>query len=428
MRIELSYGKTGYVLGLPDDWDITVVRKKPMPVLPDPQAACRGAFERPVGSEPLRDLARGRRSACIAICDITRPVPNGTILPPLLRELLAAGLSSDAITVIVATGLHRPNEGDELVEVVGDRWVLDTVPVVNHVARNDADHVSLGTTGRGTPVSLDRRFVEADLKIVVGLVEPHFMAGYSGGRKVITPGVAHHETIRSIHSARFLEHDRADNCVLDGNPVHEEIVEIARMVGECFAVNVVIDEARRISFVNFGALEESHGAAVAYVRPYAEVPLSRRYRTVVTTSAGHPLDRNYYQTVKGMVAAMGIVEPGGNLFVVSECSEGLGSPEYGASQQRLMELGAEGFMRAIRPRQFAGIDEWETEMQLKAMRAGKVHLFSGCLCDEDRALTGLCMVESLEEAVHRSVAETGDKGVAVIPEGPYVIPVYQPVA
>jgi nickel-dependent lactate racemase len=422
MHIKMHYGKTGLPLDLPDDWDITVIRKKPMPILHDPEKTLKEIFEYPAGVKSLAELASGRRNACILICDITRPVPNGAILPTLIQLLVSSGMKPTDIRVLVATGLHRPNEGEELREVVGSDWVLETVKVENHFARRDEDHTDLGSTRHGIPVRLDRRFVEADLRIVVGLVEPHFMAGYSGGRKVITPGIAHRDTITSIHAAGMLEQKGIENCVIDENPLHQELVEIVRMVGECFAVNVVIDEARQISFVNFGDIEKSHREAVSFVRPFAEVPLAQKFKTVITSGAGYPLDKNYYQTVKGMVAALDILEPGGNLFIVSECSEGIGSPEYATCQRRLIDVGPEAFMEQILPKTRAGIDEWETEMQLKVAKVGKIHLYSGCLCDADKQLTGLVHVDSLADAIQQSVNEFGDKRVAVIPEGPYVIP------
>lgn len=422
MHITMHYGKTGLPLDLPDDWDITVIRKKPMPILHDPVKTLKEIFEHPTGVKPLAALASGRRNACILICDITRPVPNGVILPTLIQLLISSGMKPTNIRVLVATGLHRPNEDEELREVVGSDWVLETVKVENHFARRDEDHTDLGSTRHGTPVKLDRRFVEADLRIVVGLVEPHFMAGYSGGRKVITPGIAHRDTITSIHAASMLEQDGVGNCIIDGNPLHLELAEIATMAGECYAVNVVIDEARQISFVNFGDIEKSHREAVSFVRPFAEVPVAQKFKTVITSGAGYPLDKNYYQTVKGMVAALDILEPGGNLFIVSECSEGIGSPEYATCQRRLIDVGPEAFMEQILPKTKADIDEWETEMQLKVAKVGKIHLYSGCLCDVDKQLTGVVHVESLAEAIQQSVNEFGDKRVAVIPEGPYVIP------
>jgi len=428
-KVELSYGRGRLALDLPDDLEVTVIRKPGMPVIPDPQEAVRSALVEPISAPPLRELARGKGSACILICDITRPVPNGLFLPILVRELLEAGLAAEEIKVLVATGLHRPNEGAELEELVGSRWVMETVEVTNHFARNEDDHVDLGVTpALGVPVKLDRRLVEADLKIATGLVEPHFMAGYSGGRKVIAPGVAHRDTITTFHSARFMEHPNAANCVLDGNPLHEEQLEIVRMLGGAFALNTVLDEDRRLSYVNFGEIVHSHLAAVEHVRAFAEVPVARRFRTVVTSAAGYPLDKTYYQTVKGMVAPIDILAAGGDLIIASACSEGIGSAEYRDAQRRLVADGPERFLQEIGKKRFADIDEWQTEMQLKPMRLGSIKLFSDGLSEADRALTGVETVASIEDAVHESVARSGDRRIAVIPEGPYVVPVYRPTA
>ena len=234
--------------------------------------------------------------------------------------------SAPIIKVVVATGLHRPNEGEELAELVGSRWVLQTVEVANHFARDDAAHVDLGTTrAHGVPVKLDRRLVEAEIKIATGLVEPHFMAGWSGGRKVIAPGVAHKDTITTFHSARFMEHPRATSCNLEGNPLHEAQLEIVEMLGGALALNTVIDEERRLSFVNFGEIVASHLDAVRHMSEYAEVALAERFGTVVTSAAGYPLDKTYYQTVKGMVTPIEIMAPGADLIIASACSEGMGS-------------------------------------------------------------------------------------------------------
>ena len=293
MRVDLNFGKGSVTVDLSDDWEVTVVRKPPMPVEPDASLAVRRALQSPVGCVPLLDLARGRSSVCILICDITRPVPNGVILPILVRELIGAGVDPKRITVLVATGLHRPNEGKELEELVGDSWVLKTVNVVNHFATRDEDHVQVGITKSGTVVRLDRRFVNADLKIATGLVEPHFFAGYSGGRKVIAPGISHAETITTLHNADFLEHPKTANCVLEGNRLHAEQLEIVSMVGGAYAVNTVIDEQRKMSFVNFGEIILSHLDAVTVVRRFAEVPVLGQFPTVVTSCAGYPLDQTY---------------------------------------------------------------------------------------------------------------------------------------
>ncbi len=424
MQVELAYARGSLPVRLPPGCEVTVLRKRALDPLADPRAALSEAFAAPIGGAPLAESARGCRSACVLICDITRPVPNGLILPPLIRELLAAGIAASAITVLVATGLHRPNEGQELRELIGDDWVLDTVTVANHFARNDADHVDLGPTPtRATPVKLDRRFVEADLRIVTGLVEPHFMAGYSGGRKVIAPGIAHQDTIRTFHSARFMEDPGAVQCNLDANPLHEEQLQILRMLGgQIWAVNVVLDEERRPTYLNFGEVLASHELAVERVRYSSHVGVARRFNTVVTSSAGFPLDDTYYQTVKGMVMPMDILAPGADLIVASACSGGMGSAEFVDAQRRLVERGPAAFLDELLAKRFADVDEWQTEMQLKPMRRAHIHLFTEGLSETQRALTGVHLVASVEAAVHASIERSGDPHVAVIPEGPYVVP------
>lgn len=423
MEYELLYGRGRLSIALPPQAKVTVIKKNFTTVPEDPLAVIHKAFESPVGSLPLSELVQGSRTACIVICDITRPVPNGLFLRPMIEQLIAQGLPASGITVLIATGLHRPNEGEELQELIGDPWVLQTVKVMNHFARNDEDHVDLGVTRtRGTPIKINRRFVDADLRIVTGLVEPHFMAGYSGGRKVVAPGVAHAETIRTFHSARFMEDPYAIQCNLISNPLHEEQLEIVQLLQPIYALNTVLDDHRNLIYATFGEVIESHLEAVKIVRRDSEISTGKRFFTVVTSAAGYPLDRTYYQTVKGMVTPMDILEPGGTLIIVADCSEGLGSEEFRDAQRRLVELGPDQFLETLKAKSLADIDEWQTEMQLKPMRIGKIQLFSEGLPDADRPLTGIEMISDVSEAIRASMAHHQSMEVAIIPEGPYVVP------
>ncbi len=426
--IELAYGRGHVPVAIADGLIPTIIRKRPLPKLADGASAIGQALARPIGSAPLAELARGKRSACILICDITRPVPNRLFLRPMIETMLAAGIPAASITILVATGLHRPNEGAELVELVGDPWVLENVRVENHFARDDAAHVDLGATAtRGTPVKLDRRFVEADLRIATGLVEPHFMAGWSGGRKVIAPGIAHHETIRTFHSARFMEDPLAIQCNLVGNPLHEEQLEIVRMLGAVYALNTVLDEARDLVHVTFGEIIQSHLQAVDFISESTRIPVSRRFNTVVTSAAGYPLDKTYYQTVKGMVTPLDILAPGGTLIIASQCSEGFGSDEFRDAQARLVALGPERFLATLTAKSLAEVDEWQTEMQLKATRLGTVMLYTDGLDAAQQAITGVSLTTDLAGTIRDSMKRHDDPHVAFIPEGPYVVPVYAPV-
>ena len=427
MKIPIRYGKGEIVIEIPSGVEVSLLAKPTMPRIADPAGAVAAALDHPTSSPPLAQIASGASSACIAICDITRPVPNHLFLRPIIERLLRAGLSSDEITVLIATGLHRPNEGEELAELIGDPWVFEHARVSNHFARDDDAHVTLGTTSvRQTVVRLDRRFVEADVRIATGLVEPHFMAGYSGGRKVIAPGLAHAETITTFHSGRFMADAAASNCNLVDNPLHEEQVEIVRMVGGALALNTVIDEERNLSMVNFGEIIDSHHEAVEYVRGYCEISVPRRFATVVTSAAGYPLDKTYYQTVKGMVGPVDILQPGGDLIIASECSEGMGSPEFVAAQQRLVQSSPEEFLRHLLTKSHADIDEWQTQKQLEPMSVGNIFLYSDRLAPSDHRLTGVTRIEAIDDAIRDSLKRNRDQAVAVIPEGPYVVPFYRP--
>ena len=422
MNIELLYGRSGLHVQMPDEADVTVIRKHPMKPLDQPERAVWEALENPVAGPALTERCRGMKTACVLVCDVTRPVPNGTLLPPLIRGLLRGGISRENICILIATGLHRPNEGEELREVIGSDDIFHAMRIENHFARDRDAHVDLGKTRGGVPILIDRRFAEADVKIVTGLVEPHFMAGYSGGRKLVTPGVAHRDTILRFHAARILEHPNATNCVIEGNPLHEVQMEIVRVLGDMAAVNVVIDEDRRMGFVNFGDVASSHLEAVRFMRKHAEVDVPRRFKTILTTAAGYPLDKTYYQTVKGMVGVLDILAPGGAIIIASECSEGMGSREFVAAQRHLCRVGPGRFMETLKGREEALIDEWQTEMLVKALRLGYVQLFTTGLGKEDLEDIYAEPVSSVEEAVEASMRTQGETEVAVVPEGPYVIP------
>lgn len=420
MRIRMHFGRQGLAVDLPDRWNITVLAKPPMPVLADPSAAVAAALDSPVASGRLEEEARGRSSACILICDVTRPVPNGLLLRPLVERLLRAGIPANRVTIVVATGLHRPNEGEELDAVVGDPWVRRTVRVENHAARDVAAHVAVGTTSGGIPLSLDRRFVEADVRVAVGLVEPHFMAGWSGGRKLILPGIASADTIACFHAARMIGHPGAGTCRLQGNPLQEAQLEMLAMLGRVLSVNVVIDEGRRLSFACFGEAAASHAAAVRAAEPHFRVSAPRRFRTVLASSAGFPLDATYYQVVKGIVAGAEVLAPGGDLFVVSECAEGFGSEAFRASQRRLRDLGVPRFRDEAFAKRRADVDEWETVMLVRALEVGRVHLYSPGLSDEEHSLACTVRCTDLAAELASCVERDPERSIAVIPEGPYV--------
>jgi len=421
MRIHLDYGRTGLDVDLPDERIVGPLAIRPAEPLPNPEDAIEQTLRQPTGTPPLAQLARGRRNACILICDITRPVPNRLILPPVLKILQEQGIARQDILILIATGLHRPNEGDELVELVGPEIARD-YRVENHHGKALQEHDFLGQTENGVPIWLDSRYVRADLKITTGLIEPHLMAGYSGGRKVICPGIAALETVQVWHGPHFLKHPRADCGILDGNPVHEENTRIALKAGCDFIVNVCIDGQRRITWVGAGDMIQAWQQGVEFVRNVVRVGVPEPCEVVVTSSAGYPLDTTWYQAIKGLTGAMPIVKRGGTIILAASLTEGVGSPEF---QRRIAEYpNLDRFAGADPERgSICAMDEWQLLMQAKVQQHCKVKVVSDGLPAETLRR---CYVEpagSVEQAVARSLEEYGPRTrVAVIPKGPYVLP------
>ena len=275
----------------------------------------------------MAQLAKGRTSACIVISDVTRPVPNRVILPPILRTLERQGIPSEQITILIATGIHRPNEGKELEEMVGVD-IMNNYRIVNHFSGKPETLKYLGVTQNRTPVYINRTYLESDLKIVTGLIEPHLMAGYSGGRKAICPGITSVETMKVMHGPHILEHPKASVGILEGNPFHREATEIAQMAGVDFCINVAIDDKRQITGVFAGDLVEAHLAGSKFVEKQATVTLPQPVDAVLVSSAGYPLDTTFYQAIKGILTAVEIVKSDGSIILVAECSQGIGSKPF----------------------------------------------------------------------------------------------------
>jgi nickel-dependent lactate racemase len=420
MRITLDYGRTGLEVDLPADCLVGPLQIRPADPLPDPAAAIADALRRPVGTPPLAQLARGRRDACVLVCDVTRPVPNRLILPPLLRTLEEQGIARKDILILIATGLHRPNEGAELEEMLGPD-VVANFRVENHHGKVLEEHDYLGTTPNGVPVWLDRRYVRADLKITTGLIEPHLMAGYSGGRKVICPGIAALETVKVWHGPRFLEHPKADCGFVAGNPVHEENTRIALMAGCDFIVNVCLDGRRRVTWVGAGDMIRAWEEGVRFVEGVVKVPVKEPVDVVVTSCAGYPLDTTWYQAVKGLTGALPIVKQGGTIVLAASLSEGVGSPEFRQIIADNPDLKV--FKQRILGKDYFVMDQWQLEELAKVVERCRVKVVSDGLPAETLRRCYVEPAASVEQAVAESLAAYGPAArVAVIPKGPYVLP------
>jgi len=428
MKTAISYGRRRIELELPAG--ARELRTGAVEPLRAPADATAEALGSPIGSPPLRRLAQGKRHACIVVSDITRPVPYRVLLPPLLAELEGA---VGRVTLLIATGTHRPSTPAEKLEMFGQE-VVARYPVVDHDSRDPAQLVALARgTSSGTRPRINRLYAEADLKILTGLVEPHFMAGYSGGRKAVLPGLADLRTVQQFHGPRFLEDPRATNGVLDGNPCHQEATEAARLAGADFTLNVALDLQRRIVGVFAGDPEAAFAAAVAKVDSYCRAEVDEPADMVVTSAGGYPLDTTFYQTVKGMVGALPVVKEGGTILIASECSEGIGNREYADLMFRYD--GRHGdFLRDILARPEVEQDQWEFEEQCKVLR--RVGVEGLVVCTEGippatlarlsvTPASTLCDATTpeaqLQGALDALLRRRPGARVLAIPDGPYVL-------
>jgi nickel-dependent lactate racemase len=341
------------------------------------------------------------------------------MLEPLLEILESSGIPREGILILVATGLHRPSTPAEKVEMLGPA-IAQRYQVADHNGHDLSAHTHLGATPRGVPAWIDSRFVAADLKVAIGLIEPHFMAGFSGGRKLICPGLAALETIKVWHSPAFLEHTSARAGCLEGNPVHEENTRIARMAGCDFIVNVVIDDRRQVLSVVAGDMEAAFHEGVASARRVVTDTVAAPVDIVVTSSAGYPLDSTFYQSIKGMVSAMPIVKPGGTIIVAAALSEGIGSRDF--QQLYVDHPSLDQFMERIASGEYFRPDQWQLEEFVRVHRHAEICMVSDGISADRLRRMFVATAATVEAAVGAALRRHGPGAkIVAIPKGPYVL-------
>jgi len=425
-NVSVLYGKTGITLRVPDTADV-LTGQHVQPVS-QPYQAVQEALARPTGTPPLAELLRKRRPGTVAITvsDITRPVPNSLFLPAMLDCLNAAGVRDTQVVIIIGTGMHRPSTAAEREIIVGAN-VLRRVEVIDHRANAPQTLRQISTD---PPVSVNRRFLDAEFRIVTGYIEPHFMAGFSGGRKGVCPALVDLATVQRFHGYTTLANACADNGVLEGNPCHEIALAVARKVGVDFLFNVAITRDRQIAGIYCGDLEAAHLAGCRDVANWTCATISAPYDLVVTNGGGYPLDATFYQTVKGMCTALPALGPGSTLLILAECSEQLGSKAYsdlmlsysGDWQRFLADIAASGVTR---------LDQWEFQMQARVLqRIGMDRLWfasDGIPAEIQRRIAVYPLLgpapatERAQQAIDMFLARQPGARVAVIPDGPYTM-------
>ena len=416
MKVNLAYGSGHLPIEVPDD-RTTVIEPAHIDGLADEKAAVLDALQNPIGSQPLLERISPDAKICIAFTDITRATPNDRIIPWLLEHL---GGPNDNITLLNQLGTHRPNTREEL-ETMLTPEVVANYRVLNHEPENPKELVQVGTTADGTPALLNRHIVEADLRIITGFIEPHFFAGFSGGVKGIMPGCAGLETVMSNHGAKNIGDPQATFGVTVGNPLWEELRDIALKTGPSFLLNITLNEQRDITNVFAGDIIEAHKTGCVFVKKSAMQPLEQPFDIVVTTNSGYPLDLNLYQGVKGMSAGARVLKEGGTLILAAECREGVpdGSPlddllrSAGSIEEILAMLSTPGFVRP---------EQWQAQIQALVQRRAEVLV----CCELDDATLRACHLApcaDISAEVAKRLAKLGaDARVAVLPQGPLTIP------
>jgi nickel-dependent lactate racemase len=420
VKVDLPFGHRLVQLEAPDS--ATVLRPASVAPLPDESAAVLAALQKPLAGPPLQERVRPGQSVAVVISDITRPVPNQTLLRPLLAELEAAGVADSDITIVNGTGLHRVNTPAELDEMLGAE-IVERYVIVQHVARDRGTLVEVGRS-RGVPVELCRAYVEADVRIATGFVEPHLFAGYSGGAKGVMPGVAGADIVMSNHGAPNLAHTRARWCVTRGNPVWEEINAVVDLCPPQFLLNVTLDSERRLTGVFAGDLAPAHAAAVEQAAHQYLTPIGHPYDIVVVTNMGYPADTTLYQSVKGMSVATEGVREGGAILLVAGCEEGVGSDDYAEGLRQASSPAAllEHILHTERPRH----DQWQIQCQAMVQAKARVLVHSH-LTPEQALAAHVEPVSDPSEALRDLIAEAQSRGrdgsVLVLPYGQLTVPV-----
>jgi len=415
---ELAYGKKGLRVEFPEDCT-TVIEPRFVPGIDDEATALTTGLRNPVAGRPLKEVAVGARSVAISVCDVTRAIPTRRILPSLLKEL--DHLDPARITILIATGTHRASTPAELKQIVGED-ILGKFRVIDHDCLDASSLADLGTTTRGTPIQLNRNWIESEVRITVGFVEPHFFAGFSGGPKLVAPGLAGLETVLSLHSASLIADPNSTWGVIEENPLHSEIREIAQRTGVTFNLDVSINRKREITGVFCGELFASHRAARERVRETSMQAVDAPFDIVVTTNSGYPLDLNLYQSVKGMSAAARVVKEGGIIICAAECSDGI--PDHGCYGEILSQCRSpREVIDLVMAPGYRRQDQWQAQIQAQVQLKADVFVYSDGLSDDQIRRALLKPLRNLEELVRSELDRRGPEArLCVLPEGPQTIP------
>jgi lactate racemase len=418
MRLKLDYGTSGLDVDLPDS-HVTVIEPVYRAPAPDPHATLLAAMHAPVDRPPLQAIVKPGQRIAISVCDVTRAQPRREMIEAIFAEL--PHVPREDVTILVATGRHRANTPVELERMLGAD-IIRACRVINHDSRDTSTLQYVGRTSTGVEVRLNRDWLEADIRITTGFVEPHFFAGFSGGPKMVAPGLAGLDTVMTLHDARRIGHAKATWGITEGNPIHDDVREIARMVPVDFSIDVTLNRDQQITAAFAGDILSAHGRACAYAKDTAMRAVAEPYDVVLTTNAGYPLDQNLYQAVKGMSAAAQIVKPGGTIICAAECRDGL--PDHGSYGSVLAsQPDPEALLAMINTPGYSAPDQWQVQIQAQVQMKATVLVKTSGLSDAALRAAHFQPIADVSEAVRDALRAVGpDATLCVLPQGPQTIP------
>ena len=418
--IRIPYGKGHLTFTPPKGVRVDLLESKKIRGIKNPAKALREALARPLCGTSLPEISRGKKSACIVTSDITRPVPNALILSEVLPVLELSGIPRSKTTILVGTGTHRPASPAEIKTLVG-REIAARYRVVNHDCRRGnvkAGALRDSLTGSRIALQVDRVYVEADLKIVTGLVEPHIFCGYSGGRKAILPGISGLSSIRKWHGPEIVAHPKSTPGVVQGNVAHGLTVRAAHIVGADFAVNVTLNRERDVTGVFAGGIEAVFAAAVKFVEGYVVTQPVECAKVVVTSGAGFPLDRTFYQAIKGLVAVLPVLAEDSIVVLAAKMDEGLGDALFSSLVRGTKDVIR--WSKSIKSGRKWQVGQWQWQRMGWTRAKARVFLVSE-LSQADARAGFTEPLADLQTAVDEAVRQTGADRMIVVPEGPYVV-------
>ena len=415
VRVKLDYDQKGLNLNIDKKKITKIFSMKNVPPLKNPVNEIKKALNNPIGTVSLRKLIKPNNSVCVVVSDKTRPVPNKIILPPLLELFNEIGLSKDSITILIGTGAHSPTIEEDLIELLG-KEIVKNYRVINHNARDEKSLVYLGKILKKVPVYVNKIYYESDFKIVTGFIEPHFMAGFSGGRKGICPGICGLETIKYFHSPFVLESKYATPGVLKRNPCDKIATLIAEKAKIDFLINVTLNFKKQITGVFCGDYKKAFLKGVEFCKKSVSDFINKPLDVVITSGGGYPLDRNFYQTVKGIVGAVDVVKKGGTIIIASGCRDGIGSKEF---RKLLQEMKSpEQFLKMISKKNYFCMDQWEVEELIKGLKKARIKIYTDGLSKEEIKICHIEPINNIEEFIR----ELSDNiKIGIIPNGPYIL-------